>query len=295
MRYFPQIAMPLAAGAALVMALAGSMSEAQVRSEPAGVRIAQAQAPAAAAAAPPFRTFKDCSECPEMVELPAGRFTMGQADGDSDERPAHEVTIGRPFAIGKFEVTFDEWEACAADGGCAKNKKPDDEEWGRGRRPVINISWEDAKEYVAWLSRKTGKFYRLPSEAEWEYAARAGTTTKYAFGDTINKDQARFSDGRFGKSGDGKTAEVGSYPPNAWGLYDMHGNAWEYTEDCYQLSYRGAPSNGSARLTSICPYRTLRGGSWDYLPQDLRSAVRYKLKPKYRMDETGLRVVRSMD
>jgi formylglycine-generating enzyme required for sulfatase activity len=144
-------------------------------------------------------------------------------------------------------------------------------------------------------SRKTGKFYRLPTEGEWEYAARAGTTTKYAFGDTITKEQARFSDGRFGKSGDGKTDEVGSYPPNAWGLYDMHGNAWEYTEDCWQPSYRGAPLNGSARVTSVCPYRALRGGSWDYLPQDLRSAVRYKLKQYYRMDETGLRVVRSME
>jgi formylglycine-generating enzyme required for sulfatase activity len=238
--------------------------------------------------APP-RAFRDCSDCPEMVELPAGRFTMGSAEGDADERPQHEVLIPKPVAVGEFEVTFAQWEACAVDGGCLKNKSPNDEGWGRASHPVINVSWNDAKEYLAWLSRKTGKPYRLLSEAEWEYAARAGTSTKYAFGDSIDKQQARFSDGR---PGVGQTAEVGSFVPNAWGLHDMHGNVWEWVEDCYVPSYVEAPSDGSARTVPGCSTRVLRGGSWDYDARDLRSAVRYKLPVVYRVDEIGFRVAR---
>jgi formylglycine-generating enzyme required for sulfatase activity len=253
-------------------------------------RIVQLQEePGTTVAAP--RTFRDCSDCPEMVEVPAGRFVMGSADGDSDEKPAHEVLIGKPFAVGKFEVTFAEWEVCAKDGGCLKNKSPSDEDWGKARRPVINVSWNDAKEYLAWLSRKTGKPYRLLTEAEWEYAARAGTSTKYAFGDTIDKQQAQFLDG---KPGTGRTAEVGSFAANAWDLYDMHGNVWEWVEDCYAPSYVEAPSDGSARTIPGCSSRVLRGGSWDYDPQDLRSAVRYKLPPIYRVDEIGFRVAREL-
>jgi formylglycine-generating enzyme required for sulfatase activity len=292
MRYLAQIPMTWATGIALLVALAGgAAAEAQLRSEPAGTKIAQAQTPTETAAAP-FRTFRDCSECPEMVELPAGRFMMGQADGDGDERPVHEVTIGRPFAIGKFEVTFDEWDACGADGGCEKNKKPYDEDTGRGRHPVVNISRQDATAYLQWLSRKTGKFYRLLSEAEWEYAARAGTTTKYSTGDTITKEQAKFASGTYREGG---SEEVGKYPPNPWGLYDMHGNVWEWVEDCYETSYRGAPSNGSVRLLSQCPYGVVRGGSWDYSPDNLRSAARYKLRSNYRINDVGLRVARAMD
>jgi formylglycine-generating enzyme required for sulfatase activity len=242
-----------------------------------------------AVATPP--TFRDCPDCPEMVELPAGRFMMGSADGDADEKPPHEVLIQKPFAIGKFEVTFADWDGCAADGGCLKNKIPSDEGWGKARRPVINVSWHDAKEYLTWLSRKTGKPYRLLSEAEWEYAARAGTSTKYAFGDSIDKQQARFSDG---KPGIGQTADVGSFAANAWGIHDMHGNVWEWVEDCYVPSYIEAPSDGSARANPGCPSRVLRGGSWDYGPQDLRSAVRYKLPPVYRVDEIGFRVARDL-
>jgi formylglycine-generating enzyme required for sulfatase activity len=224
-----------------------------------------------------------------MVEFPVGRFMMGSADGDADDRPRHEVLIQRPVAVGKFEVTFAEWEVCAADGGCLKNKSPSDEGWGKARRPVINVSWNDAKEYLTWLSRKTGKPYRLLSEAEWEYAARAGTSTKYAFGDSIDKQQARFSDG---KPGVGQTVEVGSFAANAWGLHDMHGNVWEWVEDCYVPSYLEAPSDGSARTIPGCSSRVLRGGSWDYDPRDLRSAVRYKLPLAYRVDEIGFRVAR---
>lgn len=186
----------------------------------------------------PARTFRDC---PEMVEVPAGKFMMGSMDGGLNERPVHEVTIGR-FAVGKFEVTFADWEACIAGGGCASHKRPSDQGWGRERHPVIDVSWNDAKEYVTWLVHKTGQPYRLLTEAEWEYAARPGTTTKYAFGDAINEDQARYSDR--------KTAEVGSFPPNAWGLHDMHGNVWEWVEDCYQENHSGAPSDGLARSIS---------------------------------------------
>ncbi len=253
-------------------------------------RVAQLQEqPATAKAAP--RTFRDCPDCPEMVEVPAGRFLMGTADGDADEKPAHEVVIGKPFAVGKFEVTFAEWEACATDGGCLKNKTPNDEGWGKARRPVINVSWNDAKEYLTWLSGKTGKPYRLLTESEWEYAARAGTTTKYAFGDSIDKQQARFSGG---KQGIGQTVEVGSFAANAWGLYDMHGNVWEWVEDCYVPSYVEAPTDGSAQFILGCGPRVLRGGSWDYEPQDLRSAIRYKLPPYYRVDEIGFRVAREL-
>jgi formylglycine-generating enzyme required for sulfatase activity len=253
-------------------------------------KIVQLQTPPATNSAPP-RTFRDCSDCPEMVELPRGRFMMGSAEGDADEKPQHEVLIAKPFAVGKFEVTFAEWGACAADGGCLKNKSPGDEGWGKTRRPVINVSWNDAKEYLAWLSRKTGKPYRLLSEAEWEYAARAGTSTKYAFGDSIDKQQARFSDG---KPGIGQTADVGSYAANAWGLHDMHGNVWEWVEDCYAPNYLQVPSDGSAQIIPGCSSRVLRGGSWDYDPRDLRSAVRYKLPPVYRVDEIGFRVAKDV-
>jgi formylglycine-generating enzyme required for sulfatase activity len=252
--------------------------------------IAQADPRNTAAGASP-RVFRDCENCPEMVEIPAGKFLMGSTDGDNDERPAHEVHIDKPIALARYEATFDEWETCVKDGGCVKNKQPSDEGWGRARRPVINISWSDAKEYVDWLSRKTGKTYRLPSEAEWEYAARAGTTTKYAFGDTLNAQQAKFS---AGKQGVGETAEVGSFPPNNWGLYDMHGNVWEWVEDCYVQNYTDAPTDGSARMDPGCASRVLRGGSWDYGPQDLRSALRYRLPPYFRVDEIGFRVAREL-
>ena len=198
----------------------------------------------------------------------------------------HEVTIGRSFAVSKFEVRFADWEACVASGGCASNKSPSDQGWGRGRRPVINVSWNDAKEYVAWLTRKTGQPYRLLTEAEWEYVARAGTTTKYAFGDAITKQQAQFSDS--------KTAEVGSFPANAWGLHDMHGNVWEWVEDCYQENYNGTLSDGAARLLPNCSLRVLRGGSWYGDPQFLRSANRYRLLPDDRYGIVGFRVARTL-
>ena len=188
------------------------------------------------------------------------------------------MTIAKPFAVGRFEVTFDEWDACLADNGCAGNKSPSDADWGKGTRPVINVSWNDAKEYVAWLSRKAAKPYRLLSEAEWEYAARAGSDKAYTWGDDIGKGKANCRG--CGSQWDNKqTAPAGSFPPNAFGLHDMHGNAWEWVEDCWHDSYAGAPSDGSTWTTSSCFLRVLRGGAWDNTPEDLRSAVRYWINP----------------
>jgi formylglycine-generating enzyme required for sulfatase activity len=235
----------------------------------------------------PLQTFRGCSECPEMVVVPAGTFMMGSEDDRADEKPAHEVRIPRPFAVGKYEVTFAEWDACAADGGCTSNNRPPDEGWGRGRRPVVNVSWNDAKEYAAWLSRKTGQAYRLLTEAEWEYAARAGTTTQYAFGDAITDQQAQFRQS--------KTAEVNRFQPNAWGLHDMHGNVWEWCEDNWHENYIGnPPTDGSSWSGGDGSFRVLRGGSWSSNPQFLRSATRSKDRPVYRYNGFGFRVARTL-
>ena len=244
---------------------------------------------------PPGRVFRDCDVCPEMVVVPAGSFMMGSPPGEEgradSEGPQRKVTIARPFAVGKFEVTFAEWDACVAAGGCKHN--PGDQGWGRGKRPVIDVSWDDiTKEYLPWLSRKTGKSYRLLSEAEWEYVARAGTTTPFSTGRTITPKQANFAGNyTYGGSAKGvyrsKTIEVGSFPPNAFGLYDMHGNVWEWVQDCWNGSYTGAPSDGSAWTTGDCGRRVLRGGSWFLDPQVLRSASRGRLTPDDRGNKGG--------
>jgi len=251
------------------------------------------------------RAFRDCAACPEMVVLPAGEFLMGSPEGESgrgrDEGPRRKVTI-RPFAIGKFEVTFAQWDVCAAESGC--KRRPHDETWGRGRRPAINVSWHDATEFAAWLSRKTGEAYRLPTEAEWEYAARGITDVSqphppFSTGSTINYRQANYdanfvyADGKMGLYRQ-KTVEVGTFRRNAFGLHDMHGNVWEWVQDCYRDSYRGAPTDGSAVAGRDCELRILRGGSWNYLPQLLRSAYRYATAPEVRLDMVGLRVARPL-
>ena len=236
---------------------------------------------------PPGTTFRDCPECPEMVVVPEGSFLMGSTARDDDERPVHEVTIERAFAVGVYEVTFAEWDACVSGGGC-DGHRPDDSGWGRGKRPAINVSWEDAQGYVRWLSRRTGEAYRLPSESEWEYVARAGTTGPYHFGSSPSSSQANYGGDRRG------AAPVGSYPANAFGLHDVHGNLWEWVEDCWNDSYHGAPSNGSAWESGDCSRRMLRGGSWDYFPGNIRSASRYGLTAGYRYDDAGFRVARTL-
>jgi formylglycine-generating enzyme required for sulfatase activity len=274
---------------------------------PASATFGQRRSPPTVRAAPAeARVFRDCPNCPEMVVVPAGEFMMGSPESErghaSNESPLHKVAIAQPLAIGKFEVTFGQWDVCTAEGGC--NQKPSDEGWGRGRRPVINVSWGDAVEYATWLARKTGKPYRLLSEAEWEYAARALTKVSdphapFSTGATIGYKQANY-DANFtygsGKMGifRQKTLEVGSFQKNAFGLHDMHGNVWEWVQDCYKDSYGDAPIDGSAVTSGDCRLRVLRGGSWNYHPQLLRSAYRYATTPDVRLDMAGLRVARSL-
>jgi formylglycine-generating enzyme required for sulfatase activity len=252
---------------------------------------------------PVERSFRDCGAgCPVMVIVPTGSFLMGSVDREpqrgSDEGPQHEVTISKVSAIGKFPVTVDDWDACVANRGCTD--WPFVAKWGRGAQPVINVSWDDAKAYVAWLSRFTGKAYRLLSEAEREYIARAGTTTPFWWGATISTKRANY-DGtqRYTDEPTGEFRQhampVDAFQPNPWGFYDVHGNAWEWVEDCYHDSYEGAPTDGSAWTTGDCNRRVLRGGSWASQPRNLRSAARFRLAPAIRGEWYGFRVARTCE
>ena len=257
----------------------------------------------------PKDAFRDCAACPEMVAVPAGVFIMGsppiEQGRNPDEGPQRKVTFAQPFAAGKYEVTFAQWDTCVAEAGCMH--KPGDNNWGRGKRPVINVSWNDAQQFVSWLTKKASTRYRLMTEAEWEYAAR-GTTkatdgqgqSPFSTGPTISSSQANY-DANFvygvgAKMGiyRQKTLDVGSFKSNAFGLHDMHGNVWEWVEDCYKDSYAGAPTDGSAVTSRTCTLNILRGGSWNYYPQLLRSAYRYASAPGVRVEYAGFRVARSM-
>jgi formylglycine-generating enzyme required for sulfatase activity len=259
---------------------------------------AEATAKATAKATASFKageSFRDCEQCPEMVVVPAGDCMMGspatEKGRSDDEGPQRKVSIARPFAAGKYEVTFAEWDACVEAGAC--KHKPGDQGWGRGRQPVINVSWEDVQAYVSWLSKKTSKRYRLLSEAEWEYAARAGTTTRYPWGDEPGTERANF--GGSGSQWSGKqTAPVGSFEPNAFGLSDMIGNVWEWTQDCWSGNYSGAPNDGSALESGDCGRRVVRGGSWCYVPEYCRSAFRFWLEPGVRVNLMGFRLARTL-
>ena len=262
------------------------------------------------AATRPGDVFRDIAEGPEMVVIPAGRFTMGAPanevrrwrsfkDDAKDEGPQHKVTIGRSFAVGKYEVTFAEWDACVSAGGCL-GYRPADEGWGRGTRPVTNVSWEDAKAYVAWLSQRTGQQYRLLTESEWEYAARAGTTTRYWWGNDIGRGNANCNicDSPWD---DKQAAPVGSFKPNAFGLHDMLGNVWEWAEDCWHDSYTGAPTDGTAWTANCTAVQyavapVMRGGSWNHYEQSdsLRSAYRIWGPSDYRHNDIGFRVARTL-
>ena len=252
--------------------------------------------PSADRALKPKDIFKECDQCPEMVVVPAGSFTMGspasELGRDIDEGPQHNVTIAKPFAVARFPVTFDEWDACVADGGC-NGYKPGDQGWGRGRRPVINVSWDGATAYAAWLSHKTGKAYRLLTEAEWEYAARAGSTTAYYWGDKIGKANANCN-GCGSKWDNVQTAPVGSFAPNMFGLYDMAGNVWQWVDDCYHDNYDGAPTGGLAWTSGDCSRRVVRGGSWISDPRLLRSAGRFWNIHDDRGNLLGFRVARTL-
>jgi formylglycine-generating enzyme required for sulfatase activity len=231
-----------------------------------------------------------------MVVIPAGQFIMGsppsEAGRQADEGPQHVVNIANSFAVSKFELTFDEWDACVAGGGCAT--RISDSGWGRGERPAINVSWEDAQSYVSWLSRITGKPYRLLTEAEYEYAARAGTMTAYPWGDNVGPNNANCN-GCGSKWDNAQTAPVGSFAANGFGLYDMMGNVFEWVQDCYHDSYNGAPANGSAWINdSTCDTRVVRGSSWSYSPRYLRAANRHSDSASSRDDDLGFRVARTL-
>jgi formylglycine-generating enzyme required for sulfatase activity len=247
-------------------------------------------------------TFRECDKCPEMVVAPAGSFIMGSPDTELNrakyEGPQHRVTFARQFAVGKFAVTFDEWDACVRDGGCS-GYSPNDESWGRGRRPVIKVSWNDANAYVKWLSAKTGKIYRLLSEAEREYVARAEARTAFWWGPTISPRQANYN-GTYiygnGPTGEyrQRTVSVDSFRSNRWGIFQVHGNVWEWTQDCWHKNYVGAPAEGSPWESGRCDYRIVRGGSWATYPGDLRSAVRGRFAVDFRSDSLGFRVGRTL-
>jgi formylglycine-generating enzyme required for sulfatase activity len=231
----------------------------------------------------PGAVFKDCGTCPEMVVIPAGSFKMGAMSGRGtpQEKPVHEVKIGYSFAVGKYEVTQAEW-------GAVMGKTPS--EFKSARKPVENVSWEDAKSFINKLSEQTGKEYRLLSEAEWEYMARAGSTTKYPWGDEIDSSKAKYD------SEDG-TVTVGSYSANAFGVYDTIGNVYELLEDCQHRNYKDAPIDGSAWLSENegnCKRRVIRGGDWSTLARVLRSALRSRYYSTFRENFIGFRIARTL-
>ncbi len=244
----------------------------------------------------PGQSFKDCpTDCPEMVVVPSGSFVMGSPDTEgsrqSSESPRHQVTIGKPLAVAKFELTFSEWDACAAQGDC--DRQISDSGFGRGQQPAINVSWAGAQRYVSWLSRIAGKPYRLLSEAEYEYAARAGTKTAYPWGDEVGSNNANCTG--CGSRWDGhQTAPVGSFAPNRFGLYGMVGNVWEWVEDCWHGDYAHAPSDGSAWTSGDCSRHSIRGGSWSSIADELRSANRSRSATDDRYNIIGFRVGRTL-
>ena len=264
----------------------------------------------------PGSRFRDCPRCPEMVVLPPGTFLMGSPDTEAgrhpNEGPVHPVTIDRAFAMGVLEVTFDEWDACVESGGC-DGYRPKQRFFGRNMggpgHPVIRVGWEDVPAYLAWLSQEAGRPYRLPSEAEWEYAARGGTTTPYYTGNTVSQEEANY-----GRYFAGRPMPVGSYPANPFGLHDMLGNVAEWCEDCWNENYLGAPADGSAWRSGDCERRILRGGHWasgaegfrtGVMPPDMRAAsrafgpppsnwIRRAVKEGSRDVVIGFRVVRDL-
>jgi len=223
--------------------------------------------------------FRDCPDCPEMIVVPGGSFNMGSSDGNLNEKPVHLVTIPDGLAVGVYEVTQREWRLFMGD---------EPSHFKGNNRPVEQVSWKDVQKFLHALNRKTGKQYRLLSESEWEYVARAGTRTKYSCG---NDEDCLSSMAWYDSNSENETQFVGSKQANAFGVYDMHGNVWEWVEDCWNDNYTGAPANGSARTIGYCSTRVLRGGSWNSGPGNLRSANRVRKFSSYRID-LGLRVAR---
>lgn len=240
--------------------------------------------------APGKKEFRDCAECPEMVVVKPGRFTMGASNGDASEKPPHRVTIKTRFALGKYPVTLAQWNACADAGGCKYRPKS---KGAGGNSPARNLNWSDARQYTAWLSKKTGQRYRLPSEAEWEYAARAGTKTPYWWGKKVPSRQANCKDcgGAYSRK---IPLDVGRFKPNPFGLHDLNGGVLEWVSDCWHTSYKGAPATGSNWGQAGCTQRVLRGGSWRSKAKDIRSTIRFKYEATVRYYTNGFRVARAL-
>lgn len=269
-------------------ALARTREQRYGRKPPAAPPAASASAaPPAAPPRSPAATQRDCDGCPELTLIPAGNFQMGSNELYEFEKPVHPVTI-RSFYLGTREVTFEEWDACVDQGGC--DHRPNDRGLGRGKRPVTDIHWNDANAYLAWLSLKTGRRYRLPTESEWEYAARAGSTTSYPWGQTVEKQRANC----LGCNDQPHRQAIpgGQFPANGFGLQDMAGNAAEWVADCWSENYRAAPHDGSAYTAPGCRERVLRGGSFNNDPRYLRSAARFKYEADVRFYTNGFRVAR---
>jgi formylglycine-generating enzyme required for sulfatase activity len=232
--------------------------------------------------------IKDCANCPVLVAVPAGTFVMGTNNDDPSEKPPHAVSIAHGFAIGKYAVTVAQWNACVAAGACLHLSS---EANGPGDMPVRDVSWDDAQQYVKWLSKTTGKPYRLPTEAEWEYADRAGTTTRYWWGDQMSKGHANCKG-----CGEPWRAEapmgVGSFAANPFGLYDMNGSVWEWVSDCWHNSYKSAPTDGRVWDEPNCQVRVIRGGSWRTGVSYMLTSTRFKYDASVRYSENGFRVAR---
>ena len=242
----------------------------------------------------PGDKFKDCDDCPEMVVVPAGTFIMGspenEKDRDNDEGPQQRITIEKPFAIGIYEITFEQWNACIRGGGCG-GYSPNSHSWGQNRRPVINVMWKHVDRYLSWLRHKTDKLYRLPTEIEWEYATRAGTPTRYSWGNVQPTTQLA----NFGNI-IGSTTKVGMFPSNEFGLHDTHGNVWEIMGNCWFEDYQNTSAvMANNRTDRDCDWRVLRGGSWYYGSNSLRSANRLKVIDMYQGSDVGFRVFRSLE
>lgn len=235
------------------------------------------------------KVFRDCPGCPLMVVIPAGRFVMGSDRHRRDEQPPHEVTISQPFALGRYPVTVAEWQACVEEQGC--RYRPDAA--SPPKLPVGGVSWDDTQDYIRWLSKKTGIQYRLPSEAEWEYAARAGTTTDYWWGDDVGVNQANCK-GCGSRWDDREPAPVDAFAPNPFGLYQVHGNLWEWVEDCWRDNYRAAPTDGSAVTIPYCIKKVMRGGNYKLEPEYMRVSRRFKYDRDVRYYLNGFRVARSL-
>ncbi|MBM3534133.1 MAG: formylglycine-generating enzyme family protein [Alphaproteobacteria bacterium] len=265
------------------------------------------------------QAFRDCPHCPELVVVPPGRFTMGALPNEERAGPPEEqvtVAIARPFAVGRFAVTRDEFAAFVAvtarriEDGCfivvgESLQRERTRSWREpgfaqdGRHPAVCVSWNDAKAYVAWLSQTTGKTYRLLSEAEREYVARAGSTTPFWWGSTISADRANYNStvayaGVTGGAWRRATLPVDAFVANPWGLFNVHGNVWDWTEDCWNMGNAGHPGTGAARGQGDCGLRVMRGGGWGNFPHTLRAARRGREPPDSRLNSVGFRVAREL-